>query len=211
MLKTKIFYEFIILLAAEIMLSEQQAELNQKIYTGLGKFVVCFSYLLNSLEESTIFLFGIGPDGKRMMLIKAALADRTASPISSAFFSVFFEHWKGKATNEDSKIIKCLRKEIDALIQTRNRIMHDAWMSKIVGGNPGPHSMSLVRIRAHGGGVEYDSVDYGLDEILSVADDAERLGNIINHIVFYMRPGQIGPEVAERFEIRENKVYSKDI
>lgn len=192
------------------MTTEEQIALNQSTYLALGRFVVCFSYLLNSLEESTIWLFGLGPDGKRTILFKAALADRTANPISSAFFSVFFERWGELVTDEDSRIIKFLRKEIESLIKTRNRIMHDSWMSKTVGGNPGPHPMCLMRVRAHGNGAEYEAIDYSPEEITNIASDAERLADIVNGIVFYMKPGQIGPEVADRFEIRNNKVYIKE-
>ncbi|MBD2038397.1 hypothetical protein H6F76_25935 [Leptolyngbya sp. FACHB-321] len=192
------------------MESEEQIVFNQSLYLALGRFVVCFSHLLNSLEEATVWLFGLGPDGERTILIKAALADRTASPIASAFFSVFFERWGELVTDQDSRIIRCLRKEIEGLIKTRNRIMHDAWMSKTIGGNPGPHSMSLVRVRAHGSGAEYDSVDYGPEDVTNIANDAGRLASVVNAIAWYMKPGQNGPEVAERFEICENKVYIKE-
>ena len=84
------------------MESEEQIVFNQSIYLALGRFVVCFSHLLNSLEEATVWLFGLGPDGERRILIKAALADRTASPIASAFFSVFFERWGELVTEQDS-------------------------------------------------------------------------------------------------------------
>ncbi len=118
------------------MESKEQEELNNQIYLSLGKFVVSFSHLLHALEESTIFLFGLGPDGARTILIKAALTDRTAYPISSAFFSVFYQKWGDFVTNDDL-IMKVLRKEIQDLIEKRNRIMHDSWMGRTIGGDPG--------------------------------------------------------------------------
>jgi hypothetical protein len=192
------------------MVTEEQTALNQKTYLALGRFVVCFSHLLNSLEESTIWLFGIALDGKRRILVKAALSGRTASPIVSSFFTVFFEKWGNLITEQDLTIIKCLRKEIEDLIQIRNRIMHDAWMGKSVGGDPGPHPMGTFRVRTHGKGATYDIIEFEPEKVTSIADDAERLAKIITGIVFYHKPGDEGPAVADRFEIREKRVYKKE-
>ncbi len=88
--------------------------------------------------------------------------------------------------------------------------MHDAWMSKSVGGDPGPHPMSLIRVKTHGKGANYEAKDYGPEEIGSVQEDARRLAKVVNGIVWYVRPGQSGPEISERFEVREKKVYFKE-
>lgn len=192
------------------MVSKEQEELNNQIYLSLGKFVVSFSHLLHALEESTIFLFGLGPDGARTILIKAALTDRTAYPISSAFFSVFFQKWGDLVTDDDLKIMKVLRKEIQDLIEKRNRIMHDAWMGQTVGGDPGPHPMSLLRVRAHGKGADYESREYVPEAVRLIAEDAKRLASVVNGIVWYTKPNQKGPEVNERFEVREERVFHRE-
>ncbi len=168
-----------------------------------------FSHMLHSLEESTIHLFGLGPDGTKTILIKAALADRTASPICAAFFSVLFQRWGNLITDDDTRVLKCLKKEIQGLIEQRNRIMHDPWMSKTICGESGPHPMSLVRLRSHAKGASYTAIDYGPQEVRSVADDAGRLAGVINAIVWYSKADQTGPEISRRFEVREDKVYIK--
>lgn len=84
------------------MAKDAQEDLNEKIYRNLGLFVVAFSGTLHALESSTVHLIKTGGDGGpeplpgsvRSVLIEAAIADRTASPIIASFFSVFFTRWK---------------------------------------------------------------------------------------------------------------------
>lgn len=188
------------------MPSDSQLQLDNDTYRALGRFVVAFSRLLYSLETSTIHLFGLGPDGERITLIEAALAGRTASPIVSAFFSVFFKRWESHLPEEDMQVLKSLRKELDAIVQERNRIMHDAWMSTTVGGDPGPHPLTRIRTRTHGRGIEFESVSYDPGTLDDLAEDADRLSRIVNASVWYRRPRQVGPELHPRLQIINGKV-----
>jgi hypothetical protein len=188
------------------MVTDAKAKLNDDTYRALGRYVVEFSGLLHALETSTVYLFGLGPDGGRTMLIEAALAGRTADPIVSAFFSVFFKRWEGQLTPEDTKIMKCLRREIGDMVTERNRLMHDAWMGKTVGGDPGPHAMSRIRVRAHGTGVEFENIDYPPEKLELLAADLGRLAGVVNGSVWYRRPGQTGPELHPRIQIIDGKV-----
>ncbi|HEX8163381.1 MAG TPA: hypothetical protein VF538_16035 [Pyrinomonadaceae bacterium] len=109
-------------------MTDEQLALNEATYRALGLVVIRFAGLLHSLETSTIQLFGVSPNYERDLLFRAALADRTAAPIVSAYISVFMQRWEGLMTAEDNEIIKCLRRELDEVVRERNRLMHDAWM-----------------------------------------------------------------------------------
>jgi hypothetical protein len=186
--------------------TEAQQTLNDNTFKALGHFVVEFSGLLNALEYATLLLIGPGVSAVGNLLLKAALADRTAFPIMSSFFSVFFQRWTGQLTDDDTKIMKCLRKEITHLIEKRNRLMHDVWMYKAVGGDPGPHDMVRHRIRAHGGGVEFETESLGPPDLEALASDAKRLTEVVAGAVWYLRPGQIGPELGPRMAIVDGHV-----
>ena len=181
-----------------------QTELNENTYRCLGRFVVAFSGVLHALETSTVQL--LGPSGQSRMLIEAALADRTASPIMSSFFSVFYAYWDAQITVGDKKVLQCLRRELSELIQTRNRLMHDAWMSTTVGGSKGPHPLARLRVRAHGTGVSYEVSASDPASLEQLAAAAQRLSECINGAVWYSRPGQIGPELEQRFEVSQGKL-----
>lgn len=142
-------------------------------------------------------------------LIHAALQDRTGGIVAS-FFSVFYAKWEGSITKDDGTILKALRQELDALVRERNRIMHDAWMvSGRQSGSPAKPAARL-RVRAHGSGVEHVLTHHTPEQIEDLAETSERLSENINGTTWYMRPGQVGPEIAPRFEIRNKKVYRRD-
>ena len=186
------------------MTSKEQLALYEATYRALGLVVIRFSGLLHSLETSTIQLFGVGSDYKRMLLFSAALADRTAAPIVSAYISVFMQRWEGLMTEKDKEIIKCLRRELDEVVRERNRLMHDAWMYKK--GDESSYPLSRHRMRAHGKGVEYESVDYPPSSLEELAVRLERLASVVNASVWYLRPGQVGPELYPRIQIVDGKV-----
>lgn len=178
-----------------------QAELNRTTYTALGHFVVAFSAVLGALESSTIRL--LGANGRARLLIEAALADRTAYPIMSSFFSVFHAYWGDQITAGDKVVLRQLRRELTSLIEIRNRLMHDAWMSTTVGGEEGPHPLSRMRVRAHGTGVDYEIEPHPPKDLEQLAADATRLSSCVNGAVWYCRPGQVGPELEQRYAIAE--------
>lgn len=193
------------------MANETQKELNEKIYTELGRFVVSFSGVLYALEHSTVHLIrtGTGPEplpgNVNSILVEAALADRTASPIVSSFFSVFFKRWEGLIGNEDAIILKNLRRELGQLVEKRNRLMHDAWLVPSVGGSPGPHPLHLSRTRAHGTGIEYTHQKLGPSEIQELAADAKRLSQVVWATTWHWIPGQAGPQLHPRIIVQDGK------
>ncbi|ERS07369.1 hypothetical protein Q668_05405 [Alcanivorax sp. PN-3] len=114
----------------------------------------------------------------------------------------------GEITEADDLILKALRKEIQELIEQRNRIMHDAWMNTI-GGGMDSHPMSTMRVRVHGKGAEYERVEFAPEKLSNLADTAKRLSKVVNGIVWYWRPNMHGPEVADRFEVVDGKVIDR--
>ena len=191
------------------MATIEQELVNQETYLALGQFVVSFSHLLHSLEVSTVQLLDLGLDHKKSLLVKAALADRTASPITSSFFSVFFEKWGELITEDDARIMKALRTEIQSLVEQRNRFMHDAWMNT-TGGGKDSHPMSTMRVRAHGKGAEYVCLEMTPQNIKNLIDCTKRVTSVIYGSVWYSRPGMIGPEISDRFQIIDSKVFPKE-
>ncbi len=69
--------------------------------------------------------------------------------------------------------------------------------------------MTLSRVRAHGKGADYELIEYGPEAVRLITEDAKRLASVVNGIVWYMKPNQKGPEVNERFEIREKRIFPK--
>jgi hypothetical protein len=189
--------------------TDAQSQLDELTCRWLGEFVVAFSGLLYSLETSTVQLLNLPLDGKTNLLIRAALADRTSNPITSAFFSVFFQRWGGDLTAEDAKLLKHLRKEVDAIGTLRNRLMHDVWMHTSVGGEIGPHNLTRHRVRAHGTGAEYESSDCSPQHLQELTKDIHRLSSVVNASVWYHRDGQIGPELSRRLHVVNGKLTHK--
>lgn len=189
------------------MSTPEQYALDTQTHVALGRFVVSFSRLLHALESSTIHLLSPEPNGRQLLLLGAALAERTAMPISSAFFSVFYKRWEGTLTEIDIKILKAMRLELDDLIKERNRLMHDAWLSTSIDEEEGPHALTRFRIRKHGKGVDYESQTYPPKALEALVEVADRLSTVVNGAVWYLRRGQSGPELHSRMEVNDGKVY----
>jgi hypothetical protein len=185
----------------------EQSALDTQTHVALGRFVISFSRLLYALESSTIRLLSPEPNGRQHLLLHAALAERTAMPISSAFFSIFYKRWEGTLSEIDIKILKAMRRELDELIKERNRLMHDAWLSTSVGGEEGPHPLTRSRVRTHGSGVDYESQTYQPKTLEALVETADRLSTVVNGAVWYSRRGQSGPELHSRMEIKDDKVH----
>lgn len=186
-------------------MNEKSIDLNNDIYKALGHFVVEFSRLLHSLETSTSHLICPQPNGT-MILIRTALADRTASPIITSFFSVFFKRWEGFIVEKDEKILKTLRKELDEIVKIRNRLMHDVWFCNFGQDSSDLDGLYLQRLRAHGKGANFQTNHYSTSKINELTSDANRLSHIINNIVWYHPPEPNILELYLRFKIIDNKV-----
>lgn len=190
-------------------MDDSQQKVTEATQLALGRFVVSYSALFYALEHSTIELLTMtadGPNGASRFLIQTALADRTAAPITSSFFSVFHLKWSGQLTPADQKILKALNKEIQALIKTRNRLMHDAWLVPTLGGSQIPQEFCLTRLKTHGSGAEYERTEYSAHHIDALAADAIRLSHVVWATTFYARDCQSGPELHPRITIVNEKV-----
>lgn len=191
------------------MLTQTQNELNAETYRALGLFVVRFSHLMHALETSTMYLLEIFGHPSRG-LVEAALANRTAEPITSAFFSVFFKRWKDDLDAREENLVSKVRNEIQELIQTRNRLMHDVWLYSHVGGDDSAQELSRHRLRTHGKGADYESIKYSPADIENFATDARRLAEIVNGMAWYNNPEKPGPNISSRFSLVDGRVKRLD-
>lgn len=184
--------------------------MHQNTFLALGKFVVEFSRLLHYTESATVQLIapiGTAASGARMLAL-AALADRTAYPIVSSYFSVFHQYWEEQLTPADIKILQSLRTEIEGLVTERNRLMHDSWQP-VSGGGHDSEILHKVRIRAHGKGANYEAEPYAPSSIDQLSERVRQLTDLLRAAVSYARPGQNGPELDRRMEIRGKQVYPR--
>ncbi|MCL6618901.1 MAG: hypothetical protein K6T33_03835 [Thermomonas hydrothermalis] len=180
-----------------------------EILTTLGKFVTSFSYLLLALEKSTITLLSPGPVGsivpetviKQRTLLRAALSDRTASPMVSTFFSVIYEKWKDNLCDGDREILKHLRRELDDVIKERNRLMHDAWFWVVKSSNQNDGVLIRERLRANGRGVEIEEQEYSLERMNDLVENVRRLAGVVLMMVWDYRSGR-NHEICERLNNR---------
>lgn len=166
------------------MESAEQVSHIEDTYKAIGRFVVEFSTLLASLDGGTLRLIG-GIRAIGNPLLMALLADRTALPIVSSFFAVFGECWKDRMKSEEKRLISLLRKELQELVEERNRLMHDVWMTQYVEGEPGPYDMARVRNRASKEGMEYEISDFGPNRLNGLTDDAIRLAEVVSGLAHY--------------------------
>lgn len=185
-------------------------ELNERTFTAIGRFVVSFSGVIQALEQSTIFLMNPPAPGSRPIrnLLEAALAGRTAEPATKTFFSVFYEAWGVAITDEDKKILKALRKEINDITEIRNRLLHDIWLNGYTGNDKIPSSMGRHRVRVHGEGVEHERIKIQPEDIEELAEKAKKISQYIwricwfgPHLIFEVNT----PNLKTSFDI-ENKV-----
>lgn len=189
-------------------MSHDQRLADQKTFSALGRFVVNFSHVVGSLEDGLIHLFSTAHHCPPELLF-AAMGERTADQILKSFVAVFRWRYGREMLPKDELVFACLKKEVDELIQVRNRLMHDSWVHFREGGSEAPALIGRYRRRVHGKGVDHELSDFGPDRIESHADDAERLSSIISAVAFYGRPEAIGPELHPRLQIVDKKVVRR--
>jgi hypothetical protein len=188
----------------------------EELCNALGKFVMGFSGLQHDMESATTStLMGMGggladmwASPAPMALIQAAFQNRTAMQIMETFFSVFHERWKEKLSEDELKLLRQLQKEIKELVEDRNRILHDAWVTSHSA--DGPTDIGLFRVRVHGKGVEWTHKSMRPADLLAHAADAKRLGSIVTTCVFHLRKEMEGPTLTNRIAIVDGKVQRYD-
>lgn len=188
------------------MTTESQSRLIDETYRALGHYVVAFAGLMHGLDRATWYLLTFGSGGKDSMMLEAVLAGREARQIIEAFFAVYCLCWEGKLTRQDETILNQLRTELADAPKTRNRMMHDAWLYQMGGGDPVPQPLVLFRVQTHRSGANFVSDEQSPGQIEKLAADLERLSKAVNAIVFYRPPDQTGPKLDTRINIVDNKI-----
>jgi len=183
-----------------------QTQLNEATYLSLGRFVVTFSGLIHALITSKIHLAFTFPYGAAYEPESVRLNSLTAGPLVFEFIAAFKNKWDELISAEDLAIIECLNEELLALISERNRMMHDIWLSKTIGGHPGPHSFVRAGYNKTAAGSQYHNLDIYPDDIEPYTQTAKRLMNVVNCIAFYHRPGQTTPELSGRISLQNDTV-----
>jgi len=97
------------------------------IYRAIGKFVVEFSQLQHMMEYMTVVALSQDGDRESSDRAWAVVSGRTAQPVVDGFFSLCVQIYKNEWTEEDFALLKAARKEIQNLIEERNRLAHDVW------------------------------------------------------------------------------------
>ena len=114
------------------MMSDQTTSSNTELSLALGDFVLAFSQLCGSLEHVALYL--ICRSGSQDLYERTAtsISELTARPLSNIVFSLIAKAEPDRWSSDDLVIITKYRKELDALIEERNRIVHDVWASASV-------------------------------------------------------------------------------
>ncbi|MDQ3102156.1 MAG: hypothetical protein M3R08_12265, partial [Bacteroidota bacterium] len=123
------------------------------------------------------------------------------SPVASKFFSVFMERWNNVLASDDKKFIAALRKSVTAVIEKRNRYMHDAWLMGSTSAGTIENEFALVRVRNHSGGVEFTSKSISIDQLRRDSSEIETLRKIVLAMTFYENPDVPGPNISARFRL----------
>lgn len=181
------------------------------VHLELGRFVAAYSGLMSSLEEGTIaFVSPAWPIFANHMLLRSALADRTAKGTTDAFFSVVRTAWAGRIDEAGDKILKKLRNEIEAVTPVRNRLLHDVWMTSQTGGSDEIGTVTM-RFRASStDGGSFESNDRTVFELSELVLTCKRLTGCVSGIAFYSRTPEKGlasdPDLSARLGLKDGKV-----
>jgi hypothetical protein len=173
------------------------------IYRAIGRFMVEFSQLQHMIEYMTVISVTQDEDKESWARAWAVLSGRTAQPVVNAFFSLCVEIKQDEWSSDDFALLKSVRKEIQHIIEERNRIAHDVWSL----GHPNypvPEGSDALRFKysvSTRQGALRAATPITVAELDELSDDANRLRVIISYIGLLLRPissadGQDGAESA---------------
>lgn len=113
-------------------MSAQNTSSNRQLCLALGDFILAFSQLCGILEYVALYLICRSGPQTLYDRTSASISELTAKPLSNIVFSLIVQAGPERWSADDLAIIKTYRKELDALIEERNRIVHDVWASASV-------------------------------------------------------------------------------
>lgn len=181
------------------------------VYYEIGRFIVSFSHL-QSITELMI-VHWLAPDGESdsHQRVWAVISGQTMQVIADSFFSLCNQIKSSEWSKEDFFVIRCVKKEIDALISERNRIAHDVW-SLGHPNRPLPENSDAERVRfgrSPNKGATMDRHPVTVSDLEALTATANRLRNVITHMGAMGLSASVGSP-TEQLEIYEkNKVRVK--
>ena len=165
-----------------------------KVYESIGKFIVEFSQLQHMMEFMTVLALPSEDDQESWDRAWSVLSGRTAQLVLDAFFSLCCQIYKDKWTGDEFRMLNLTRKEIQQLIEHRNRIAHDVWSL----GHPNypvPEGHDALRFKystsARKGALR-SAQPVSVLELNTLSENARRLNSVIRQIGMLMRfpPGK---------------------
>ena len=188
---------------------ETQAELDDATCLSLGRFVMFFSGLIHSLENATEALSNLVTTEDKINF-KASISKFTAGVMLDKFSSTFTSYWGSALAKNDHEILDGVKRELKALIDQRNRLMHDVWVNKMVGGTENiPQHKARHRTIIQNTNLSYETIDYSPEVVEKLISDTKRLTLVVNRMYRYSRPGMVGPELHPRIKISAGKVNTQ--
>ena len=185
-----------------------QEALNEETQIALGKFVIAFSHVLVYLEHSTTQLHRLSGNPLNEEA-QAKLAKKTAGPLAEEFYKAFKDYWNGSLTSTDSAVFEQIESEVNQLVEDRNRVMHDAWLTTTDACEETAQEMATLRVFAAGKRVAYEMKSRTPMVILLLAADASRLAEVVRFSVSYRPPNPIGPEMRQRIALVDGKITAR--
>lgn len=93
----------------------------------IGEFVVGFSHLNSMLQLVIFHLLDQTKRNIEFAEVAALVGDKQIKSLTNSVFSLMAYHFSSKWTMEEFEIIIKIRKEVDKIIEFRNRMSHDTW------------------------------------------------------------------------------------
>ena len=179
---------------------ESQAELDDATCLLLGRFVMYFSGLIHSLENAVELLSAFVSEQDKINF-KTSVSKVTAGQMLHKFTSIYSSYWGSNFRESDLEVFACVNEELKTLIDQRNRLMHDVWVNKILGGSENvPQYMARHRAIINDTNLSYETIDYSPETLEKLILDTRRLILVVNRMYRYSRPGMVGPSYLHAFK-----------
>lgn len=154
-------------------------------YVALGKFFAEFSQFQHQVEVSTAFVLA---GGRSINLAFTVLVGREATAAVDGYFrlcaEIGSEHW----SDDDRHVMRVLRRDVQSLIEARNRFAHDiwqiGWQSRTGDDEPVALPPEIQRIEATKTGVTWTTRPVTTSEMTDRTEQADRLRRILGSLMY---------------------------
>lgn len=152
--------------------------------------MVEFSQLQHMTEFMTVIAVTQDEDKESWQRAWAVLSGRTAQPVVHSFFSLCVQLKQDEWTSEDFTLLKAARKEIQNIIEERNRVAHDVW-SLGHPNSPLPDESGALRYKysiSGRRGALRAATPITVAQLDELSDNANRLKIVVSYIGLLLRP-----------------------